>query len=133
MTYFSAFRSTVFAIAAQEAGLEHVVSMGQWLAHERHPFVTNRETWLADKITSRLSGATHTVINAGWFADNYFLELEAMAQKGMMPMPLGDGLNAPPCNEDIARVVVGSYRSARAFAERIPSFGVGFYLVCSPR
>ena len=34
--------------------------------------------------------------------------LKPAAQLGVFPMPLGDGLNAPPSNEDIARVIVGA-------------------------
>lgn len=34
--------------------------------------------------------------------------LEPIAHFGLMAMPLGKGLNAPPSNEDIARVVVGA-------------------------
>jgi NAD(P)H dehydrogenase (quinone) len=47
-------------------------------------------------------------VNPGFFADNYMAALEPMAQFGLMAMPLGDGLNAPPSNEDIARVVAGA-------------------------
>ena len=34
--------------------------------------------------------------------------LGAIAHLGLMPMPLGQGLNPPPSNEDIARVIVGA-------------------------
>ena len=47
-------------------------------------------------------------VNPGWFADNYMAALEPIAQFGMMPMPLGEGMNAPPSNEDITRVIVGA-------------------------
>jgi hypothetical protein len=47
-------------------------------------------------------------VNPGWFADNYFFVLEVIAQLGIMPMPLGQGLNAPASNEDMARVAVGT-------------------------
>ena len=40
----------VFAIAAREAGLEHVVSLSQWLAHPDHPSLFTREVWLNDEI-----------------------------------------------------------------------------------
>src|SRR5579862_7167627 len=33
-----------------------------------------------------------------------------MVHFGLLAMPLGDGLNAPPSNEDIARVIVGALR-----------------------
>jgi uncharacterized protein YbjT (DUF2867 family) len=47
-------------------------------------------------------------INPGWFADNYMAALEPISQFGLMALPLGNGLNAPPSNEDIARVIVGA-------------------------
>ena len=46
-------------------------------------------------------------INPGWFADNYMAALEPIAQFGLMALPLGSGLNAPPSNADIAKVIVG--------------------------
>jgi hypothetical protein len=49
-----------------------------------------------------------TTINPGFFADNYMAALEPIAHFGLMAMPLGKGLNAPPSNEDVARVVVGA-------------------------
>ena len=46
---------TVFAIAAQEAKLEHVVMLGQWLSHKDHPSVATREVWLNEEVL-RLPG-----------------------------------------------------------------------------
>lgn len=47
-------------------------------------------------------------INPGWFADNYMAVLPIIAQLGIMPLPLGQGLNPPQSNEDMARVIVGA-------------------------
>jgi NAD(P)H dehydrogenase (quinone) len=99
--------SVIFAAAAQEQRLEALVVMSQWLASPSHPSVHTRETWLADSIFSRIPGTAVITINPGWFADNYMTVMESAAQFGLMPMPLGDGLNAPPSNEDLARVIVG--------------------------
>jgi NAD(P)H dehydrogenase (quinone) len=98
--------SVIFAAAAEERRLEVVVTMSQWLADSRHPSIHTRETWLADKMFSRMPNVGVVTINPGWFADNYMAAMEAIAQFGMLPMPLGEGLNAPPSNEDIARVAV---------------------------
>ena len=101
----------VFAIAAHEANIEHIVTLSQWLAHPDHPSMATREAWLNDEIAKLLPNATVTLNNVGWFADNYFLVLEPIAQLGLMPMPLGDGDkkgNAPPSNEDIAAVNVSA-------------------------
>lgn len=98
----------VFAAAAQESHLEVVVSLSQWLADPRHPSIHTRQTWLADKALSWMPGVDLITVNPGWFADNYMAAIEPIAQFGMMPMPLGQGLNAPPSNEDIARIVVAA-------------------------
>jgi NAD(P)H dehydrogenase (quinone) len=98
--------SVIFAAAAEERRLEVVVALSQWLANPRHPSIHTRETWLADKMFSWMPNAGVVTINPGWFADNYMAALEPIAQFGLMPMPLGAGLNAPPSNEDIARVAV---------------------------
>jgi uncharacterized protein YbjT (DUF2867 family) len=101
----------VFAIAAQENRVEHVVTLSQWLSHSDHPSVYTREVWLNDAILNLLPDTTVTVNNVGWFADNYFMVLEPAAQLGLLTMPLGDGNikgNAPPSTEDIAAVSVGA-------------------------
>ncbi len=40
------------------------------------------------------------------------------AQLGLFTMPLGHGRNAPPSNEDIARVVAGALADPTAYAGR---------------
>ncbi len=96
-----------FAVAAEEAKLEVVAAMSQWTSGRVHPSLTTREHWLTDKILSWMPSVDVVTVNPGWFADNYFFVLEVIAQLGMMPMPLGQGLNAPASSEDMARVAVG--------------------------
>jgi NAD(P)H dehydrogenase (quinone) len=102
----------VFAIAADETKLEHVVMLTQWTAEANHPSVVSRETWMNEQILKQLPNTTLTVINVGWFAENYFMGvLETVAQLGIWPMPLGDGdvkKNAPPSNQDIAAAAVAA-------------------------
>ena len=102
----------VFAIAAQEAKLEHVVMLTQWTAEANHPSVVTRETWMNEQLLKQLTNSTLTVINVGWFAENYFMGvLGTVAQLGIWPMPLGDGdvkKNAPPSNNDIAAAAVAA-------------------------
>ncbi len=108
-----------FAIAAQEAKLEHVVMLGQWLSHRDHPSMGTREVWLNEEVLKLLPDTTLTVNNVGWFAENYFWVLEPIAQLGILPMPLGDGnvkKNAPPSNEDIAAVNVAALIDPSAHA-----------------
>lgn len=112
----------VFAIAAQENRIEHVVTLSQWLSHSDHPSVYTREVWLNDAILNLLPDTTVTVNNVGWFADNYFMVLEPAAQLGLLTMPLGDGDvkgNAPPSTEDIAAVSVGALIDPATHAGKI--------------
>ena len=102
------FHGVSFAVAAQAAQLEVVVAMSQWLSHPQHPAYATRETCLMDTILPWMPSVDTVIVNPGWFADNYMLVLEPIAQLGLMPMPLGQGLNPPPSNEDIARVIVGA-------------------------
>lgn len=109
----------VFAAAAREARLGHVVFLGQWLSQDNHPSVFTREVWLAEQILGTLPETTLTIVNVGWFADNYFLAIEGAAQLGLLTMPLGDGdrkTNAPPSLDDIAAVVVGALSDPDAHA-----------------
>jgi NAD(P)H dehydrogenase (quinone) len=99
-------RATLFAEAAREARLEAVVQLSQWVADAIHPAVHSREKWLTNRVMSRLSDVGVTTIQPGWFADNYFAVIGQAAQFGLFGLPLGEGLNAPPSNEDIARVIV---------------------------
>jgi NAD(P)H dehydrogenase (quinone) len=101
-------RATLFMAAAREAMLELVVALSQWLADPTHPSVHAREKWLSEQVFSWASGVDVVRINPGWFADNYMAALEPIAQFGLLALPLGDGLNAPPSNEDIARVIVAT-------------------------
>lgn len=101
-------RAALFATVAQESKLEVVVAMSQWLADSSHPAIHAREKWLSEKVFQQTPGLDVVTINPGFFAGNYMLALEPIAHFGLMAMPLGEGLNAPPSNEDIARVIVGA-------------------------
>jgi uncharacterized protein YbjT (DUF2867 family) len=101
-------RATLFAAVAQEARLEVVVALSQWVSDPLHPAMHAREKWLAAKVLEWIPGVDVVTVNPGWFADNYLAALEPIAQLGVMGLPLGDGLNAPPSNEDIARVIAGA-------------------------
>ncbi|WP_242336644.1 MULTISPECIES: NmrA family NAD(P)-binding protein [unclassified Anaeromyxobacter] len=99
---------STFAVAAREARLESMVALSQWLASPRHPSMATRGLWLMEQTLPWIPEVAVTVVNPGFFADNYMRLLEPIAQLGVMPMPLGAGENAPPSNEDIASVVVGA-------------------------
>lgn len=104
------YHATLFAVAAHEAGLEVVVNMSQWLADPFHPSPATRASWMTDHLLSGQRQPGLVTVNPGFFADNYMYLLPFIAQFGVMPLPLGSGLNAPVSNEDIARVIVGVLR-----------------------
>ncbi len=97
-----------FAVAAQEARLEHVVGLTQWLASPSHPSLMTRQLWLVDRLFSMMPGVSHTVLNPGFFADVYLGTMGLAANLGLFPWGFGESRNAPPSNEDIARVAVAA-------------------------
>ncbi len=100
--------SMAFAVAAQEAKLETVTTLSQWLSHPGHPSLATRELWLADQISPWMPNVDVVQINPGWFAWTYFLVLDVISQLGVFPMALGQGRNAPPSNEDMGAVVAAT-------------------------
>src|SRR6201997_4234991 len=97
-----------FAVAARRACVEAVVALGQWLASPEHPSLMTRQIWLIDKLFELLPDTAHVAVDPGFFADNYLQPLPFAAQLGVLPGPTGGRRNAPPSNEDIARVAVGA-------------------------
>jgi hypothetical protein len=67
-----------------------------------------RQAWLTDKLFELLPDTAHVAVDPGYFADNYLQLIPLAAQLGVLPTPTGGGRNAPPSNEDIARVAVGA-------------------------
>lgn len=100
--------AAAFAVAAREARLEAVVGLSQWLASPSHPSLATRQNWLVERMFDMIPGVAHTVINPGYFADNYLRLIDFAALLGVFPVLTGDSLNAPPANEDIARVAVAA-------------------------
>jgi NAD(P)H dehydrogenase (quinone) len=96
--------ATMFAAIAEEKRLEVVVSMSQWLADPGHLSAQTRATWLADRVFDWMPTVGSITVNPGFFAESYTYTLDSVAQFGMLTLPFGDGLNAPPSNEDIAAV-----------------------------
>ena len=97
-----------FAIAAADHKLEHVVAISQWLSSPFHHSVATRRTYPVDRLLRWLPESSTTLINVGFFADNYMAVLGTISQLGVMPLPLGSGHNAPVSNEDIGRTVAGA-------------------------
>ena len=100
--------AVTFAVAAKEARLEHIVGLTQWLASPSHPSLMTRQHWLVDRLFSMIPGVAHTTINPGFFADAYLVTIGLAAHLGIFPWMYGNSRNAPPSNEDIARVAVAA-------------------------
>lgn len=96
--------AVAFAIAAKEARLEHIVGMTQWTASPSHPSLMSRQSWLIDQLFSMTPGVAHTIVNPGFFAHDYLVPIGLAANLGLFPWLYGSSRNAPPSNEDIARV-----------------------------
>ena len=100
--------AVAFAVAAKEARLEHIVGITQWLASPSHPSLMTRQHWLVDRLFSMTPGVGHTIVNPGFFADAYMVTMGLSAQLGIFPWIFGNSRNAPPSNEDIARVAAAA-------------------------
>jgi uncharacterized protein YbjT (DUF2867 family) len=100
--------AVAFAVAAREARLEQIVGLTQWLASPSHPALMTRQHWLVDRLFSMTPGVGHTIVNPGFFADAYMVTIGLAIHLGLFPWIFGDSRNAPPSNEDIARVAVAA-------------------------
>lgn len=97
--------SMLFAIAAEEAKLEVVVLLSAWNPHASHPSIVSREHWITNQAYQWMPSVDVVYVNPGLFAFTYMLALPVIKNFGMFVAPFGDGKNAPPSNEDIAKVV----------------------------
>ena len=95
--------ANAFAVAARDAGLEHVVQMSQWTSSSNHPTAMTRQTWLIDRVFSMVPGVAHTIFNPGMFADNFLRTIDFAALLGIYPVLMGTSKSAPISNEDMAR------------------------------
>ena len=94
----------LFALAAEEARLELMALMSEWNPHPSHPAPLTRDHWIANNIVRWMPTVDVTYVNPGIFAFMYFLGLPAVKHLGLLALPYGDGLNAPPSSEDIGAV-----------------------------
>lgn len=100
--------AVAFAVAAREARLEHIVGLTQWLASPSHPSLMTRQLWLVDRLFSMTPGVSHTIVRPGIFADAYLATIGSAVHLGIFSWMSGNSRNAPPSNEDIARVAVAA-------------------------
>jgi NAD(P)H dehydrogenase (quinone) len=111
--------AAAFAVAAKESRLEYIVGLTQWLASPSHPALMTRQHWLADRLFSMIPGIAHTIVRPGFFADAYLVPIGLAAHLGLFPWIYGDSRNAPPSNEDIARVAVAALKSPARHAGKV--------------
>ena len=110
--------SMLFGLAAEDARLEVIAQMSGWNPHFSHPSIHQREQWITNNMLRRLPTVDVIHINPGLFAFTYLLGLPMIAHLGMLAGPWGDGLNAPPSNEDIGRVAAGVLADPARFVGR---------------
>ena len=79
--------SMLFALAAQEAGLEVVALLSSWNPHPNHPTVPTREHWITNNIYQWMPSVDLIYVNPGLFAFTYFLGLPAAAHFGQLMLP----------------------------------------------
>ena len=108
-----------FMHAAEANGLEAVAAMTQWLASPNHPTQMTRDMWAVEQRLPTLKNTAVTILNPGFFADNYLrVGIGMAAQLGLYPNFVGDSRNAPPSNDDMARVAAGVMADPGRFAGR---------------
>jgi len=108
--------AVLFAVAAKEAKVKGIVALSQWLASPMHPSHATRQNWLMEEFFKMIPGISTVIVNPGFFADNYMALMPFAAHFGIFPMPIGNSRNAPPSNEDIARVIVSALIDIEQFA-----------------
>ncbi len=100
--------AVALAVAAREVRLEAIVLLSQWLASATSPSMMTRQHHFVDSLFAGLSGTALTIVNPDFFADNYLRLTPFAAHLGILPSLVGDSRDAPPANEDIARVIVAA-------------------------
>src|SRR6185437_13813567 len=73
-----------------------------------HPSLMTRQSWLVDRLFSMTPRVAHTLVSPGVFADAYLLMTGFAAHLGAFPWIFGAYRDAPPSNEDIARVAAAA-------------------------
>jgi NAD(P)H dehydrogenase (quinone) len=95
-----------FAQAAREAGLKGIVNMSQISARRDSKSHQARDHWISERVFD-WSGVPVTHLRPTFFAQwlTYPRVRNAIAQKGLISLPFGNGRHAPIAAEDQARVI----------------------------
>lgn len=99
--------TTIFAVAAREAGVEAVVNMSQLPVRDDARSPLTRQHWLSERILDWADiGAVH--IRPTYFAENLLLfGAQTITSDGKLYLPYGAERHAPVAAADIARVIIG--------------------------
>lgn len=81
-----------------------------------HPSLQTRQLWLVEQLLSSIPGTAYMNLNSGYFADNYLRLIDFASLLGIFPVLTSNSRNAPPANEDIARVAVALLRNPNRYA-----------------
>lgn len=99
--------TTIFSVAARDAGVEGVVNMSQISAREDSRSPLARQHWLSENIMDWAAiGAVH--LRPTFFAENLLMfGAETIRGQGKLYLPFGSDKHAPIAAADIGRVVAG--------------------------
>ena len=115
---FMIHAALVFAAATRSSGLKFIAQISQWIASPTHPSIHTRQLWQVEKLFAGLPGVGHTIINPGVFAESILQVTPAVANLGVFPNVFGDLENAPPSNDDMARVIAAVLADPETHAGR---------------
>lgn len=110
--------AAAFAAAVPGSNLESLVQLSQWIASPRHPSLHTRQLWLTEELFSGLPGIQHTILNPGYFADNFLRLMDFSSTLGIYPDLTGESRSAPISNEDIARAAVALLKNPSRFQKK---------------
>jgi len=106
------FQTVAFVTAAEEAQLEHVVYITEWLGTQDHPAMNTKEHWLSAEVVKMHKNVKYTFVNPGLFEFINYFTVETAAQLGLMPTTIKGaanstdvGVNPFPSDSDTGKVV----------------------------
>ncbi|SEO55608.1 NmrA family NAD(P)-binding protein [Actinacidiphila rubida] len=106
--------TSLFALAAAEAGVEGVVNMSQMPA--RRDAVSNamRDHWISERVLD-WSPVPVTHLRPTLFAEWLTIEPRSVADQGVLRLPMGNGRHAPIAAIDIAHVVAAILENPQGY------------------
>lgn len=96
--------TTIFAQAAEEAGVDAVVNMSQISARRDAKSNVAQQHWLSERLWDRTALIT-THLRPTFFAEWLIFQWSRRDDHGVLRLPFGDGRHAPISSADQARVI----------------------------